>query len=78
MPPNAKSTAASVIRHESKRSDIAEISAGAALMDKSLKPPSTFVGKEVVNATRLAKKQPGIAGRKFHSAGAVTTMRFGT
>jgi hypothetical protein len=78
MPPNAKSTAASVILHEKKRSDIAAINAGAALTDKSLKPHSTFVEKEVVNAIRLAKKQPGIVGRKFHSAGAVTTMRFGT
>jgi hypothetical protein len=78
MPPNAKSTTASVTLHEKKRSDIAAINAGAASTDKSLKPPSTFVEKEMVNATRLAKKQPGVADRKFHSVGAVIIMRSGT
>jgi hypothetical protein len=61
-----------------KRSDTAGINAGAASMDKSLKPLMANVAREAVNVIRPAKKRSEIAGPRFLNAGAVTTMRFGT
>jgi hypothetical protein len=78
MQRSAKSTAVSVIVRVKKRSDTAGINAGAASTGKSLKPLSAIVKREAVNVIHHANRRPEIAGLRFLSAGAVTTMRFGT